>query len=251
MVVRVQNPPETNSRVKGCKLGRAGSLTQKRLDRLRKLNPILSTGGYILTELSARFGVSMVQIQQDRKYIERNWWREEENTKTKPMRRKREIELEYLKRLAIESYHISRQDKEEITTAYDKRKCVECEGTGRLPKCRCLNCEGLGYVLDERITRKVVGQAGDAAFLGKAIDCVKEMIQLRGLRIEVPKKLKMDADVGVQHTHTIDVERYKNVDPELLLQAMGAISQVENQIGSGKVVDGEVLKVEDLTEEKE
>ena len=208
-------------------MGATGTLSPQRMDRLAKLNPILAIGGYTLQELSARFGVSTKQISNDRIYIEQNWWPVEQSQKTKAIRRRREIELEQLKRFAIESYKRSRQDKEEITTSYDKRTCTECGGTGKLPKCRCLNCEGLGYVLDEKVTRKVSGQAGDASFLNSAINCVVQMIKLRGLQIEVVKKHVLNGAVGVEHTY-VDPNRFRDVDPELVLEARGAIARIEH-----------------------
>lgn len=201
-----------------------GAITMARFKRLQALNPLFAQGGYTLSELAARFGVGIDAIAEDRDYIMDNWWREEEHEKTKDKRLQRLKELEQLKRLALESYHRSRHDKEEITTRFDKKPCEECGGTGRLPKCRCLNCDGIGYNTEEVVLRKISGQAGDASFLRVAVTCVTEMVKMEALYKRQPVKVQ---HVVTGMTHFLQADRLSNVDPNLIIDAKASIARLE------------------------
>jgi DnaJ-class molecular chaperone len=147
--------------------------------------------------------------------------------------------------LALESYHRSRQDKEEITTRYDKTECDECGGTGKLPKCTCLNCDGLGYVNEEVIQRKVSGSPGDCSFLTEARNNTVEMAKLEGLYLKPEVTVQHVVSGGVKHTVDLE-ERFKDVDPELIIRAKVALARLE-EAAKMPFVDGEVVG---LIEEK-
>ena len=220
---------------------RPGAISSDRFERLQKLNSLFAQGGYTMTELASRFGVTPAIIARDRDFIRDNWWREEENKKTRDKRLQRLKELEQVKRLALESYHRSRQDREELTTRYDKTLCEECNGTGKLPKCTCLNCEGIGYVTEEIITRKVSGTPGDAAFLNVAKSVVVEMCKLEALHKQPELKVQHVISGGVRHS--VDIEqRYKDVDPELVIQAKAALARLE-EAAKVSIIDGEFTKI--------
>ena len=203
-----------------------GSITLERYSRLRKLNPLLAQGGYTLAELADRFGVSTNVIHADKEYIFENWWKTERQQEVQLLRVQRIAELEQIKRLALESYHRSRQDAEKITTKYDKVQCEECNGTGKLPLCKCLNCDGTGYVNEEIVLREVKGQAGDSSFLGIAHKCVAEIAKMEALYASPEVKVQHVVSGEVRHTAALE-EKYKNVDPELIMAAKVALARLE------------------------
>ncbi len=223
-----------------------GCLTKERYIRLQALNPLLAQGTYTMQELATRFGVNINVICGDRDYIYENWWKSEHREEVEDERARRIKELEYIKRLALESYFRSRQDHEETTTRYDKRICEECEGTGKLPKCTCINCEGLGYVMEEIITRKISGQAGDNAFLQTARAITLDVCKMQALFKNPEVKVQHVVSANVHHTVALE-EKYEDVDPELILQAKIALARLE-QAGGQNVIEGDILKIETTKE---
>jgi DnaJ-class molecular chaperone len=230
------------------KFTKPGAISRERYVRLQKLNPLLASGAYTLAELANRFGVNPGVIYADREYIYQNWWKSEHREEVAEARLQRIKELEHIRKLALESYHRSRQDKEEVTTRFDKKECDECGGSGKLPKCTCIACEGLGYVMEEVMTRKVQGQPGSCEFLEEA----------RKITIDICKieALFKDPEVKVQHVvsgdvkHSVELEkRFTDVDPELIIQAKLALARLEQASKEGPFIEGEVLKIE--TKQKE
>lgn len=225
------------------KFTKPGAISRERYVRLQQLNPLLASGSYTITELANRFGVNPGIIHADREYIYENWWKSEHREEVADARLQRVKELEHIKKLALESYHRSRQDKEEVTTRYDKTICDECQGTGKLPKCTCIACEGLGYVMEEVITRKIAGQAGDCSFLETARKVIIDICKLEALA--------KDPEIKVQHVvsgdvrHSVELEkRFTDVDPELIIQAKLALARLEQASKEGPFIEGEVLKIE-------
>lgn len=221
------------------------TLTLERYERLQRMNPLIAQGGYSLAELSARFGVTSAQIMQDKDYIINHWWKSERQEEVKLLRIQRITELEQIKRRALESYHRSRQDKEEVTTRYDNVLCEDCNGTGRLPQCKCLNCDGTGRVNEEVVTRKVSGQAGDSPFLEVARKCTVEIAKMEALYAQPEVKVQHVVSGGAEITMTIE-QKYKEADPELIIQAKAALARLEES--AKKTVQGEVLKIEEKQE---
>ena len=230
----------------GTKLA-AGALTRERFERLQKLNQLFAQGGYTLTELAARFGVSVGTIASDRKYIMEKWWSEEESEKTREKRLRRIKELEQIKRLALESYYRSRMDREEVTTKYDRVPCPECYGTGKLPKCKCLECEGTGYKIEEVVFRKVAGTPGDAQFLQVAKSATVELCKIEALYKQPSVKVQHVVSGGVRHSVDLE-EKYSDVDPELILAAKVALARLEDA-SKVPLIEGEfTVRTEERTD---
>jgi hypothetical protein len=217
-------------------------LTVGRLIRLRALNPIFATDNYVLEELAARFGVSIATILLDREYIQTKWWAREEDERTISERMKQVEFLKMTRRLAIESYHRSRKDEEEITTKFNDVPCDSCNGTGKLPLCKCLDCDGTGRKTEEVVQRKVRGQAGDASFLSEARRCTETICKLMGLN--APERVAIQHVVKGSVEHTIELEeKYRKADPELILQAKAALARLEES--KAAVVDGIFKRAEE------
>ncbi len=203
-----------------------GTLTRERYDRLQKLNHLLAQGTYSMDELATRFGVGKQTILNDTNYIYQKWWVSEHREEVRDARLQRVKELEYIKRLALESYSRSRKDKEQVVTRYEKEECEECGGTGRLPKCKCIACEGIGYTLAEVVSRKVEGQAGDNAFLETARKVTMDICKLEALFKQPEVKVQHVISGDVRHTVDLE-EKYRDVDPELILEAKVALARLE------------------------
>lgn len=219
-----------------------GTITLERYERLQRMNPLIAQGGYSLQELAARFGIAVPVAKADKDYIISHWWKSERQEEVKLLRIQRITELEQIKRLALESYHRSRQDKEEITTRYDNVLCEDCNGTGRLPQCKCLNCDGTGRVNEEVVTRKVSGQAGDSPFLEVARKCTVEIAKMEALYAQPEVKVQHVISGEASVVMTIE-QKYKEADPELIIQAKAALARLEES--TKKTVQGHVVKVEE------
>jgi len=200
------------------------------------MNPLIAQGGYSLQELAARFGVTPAMIAIDKDYIIKHWWASERNEETKLLRVQRIAELEQIKRLALESYHRSRQDKEEIKTRYDNVLCEDCNGTGRLPQCKCLNCDGTGRVNEEVVTRKVSGSAGESSWLEVARKCTVEIAKMEALYAQPEVKVQHVISGEVSHSLSLE-ERFKEADPELIIQAKAAMARLTESVKVPKQAD--------------
>ena len=135
-------------------------------------------------ELAIRHGVTMQVVTLDLKA----YWKE-----VKEEYRKEAVEnamvmervLYYVYQQAIDSWERSKKNAEEITTSYDRVKCKLCDGTGFKPGTTvwCDECEGEGISIIERVTRREKGQAGDPAILRVALDSMKEIGKIQGIKI--------------------------------------------------------------------
>lgn len=111
---------------------------------------------------------------------------------------------EHLLRTAYHAFNLSQQPEEEIKTEYQRNSCEPCEGRGRTyPQeggegVPCTACEGRGWNEVEVITRKVKGQAGDAALLSVIRQTLGDIDKITG--IHAAKEVKVSGQV--EHSHT-------------------------------------------------
>ena len=176
-------------------------------------------------ELAVRHGVSDTTIGTDLRVIEAIL--REEMTEEAIMDRDRRVKQhESVIGKSFVAFERSRQDHEEISTRYEKRPCRKCKGDEEKME-SCEACEGKGYSIEEAITRKVIGQAGDPRFLGVIQKGLAEICRLKGYYPEKKTYVKTET------TAIIGRERYRNVDPELILQQRRLTVQIE-QAASGE-----------------
>jgi len=143
--------------------------------------------GVFQDDIAARMGVCEATITQDVKAIYATWAAEDSiTTKERIARRVRQLEL--AAREALEGFHRSKNNVESLQTTYDRRECSACAGKKAVRGVACRTCDGTGIELVENITRKVTGQAGDAALLKVYLDSVKEAARLQGLYAFVKAK---------------------------------------------------------------
>lgn len=189
-------------------------------------------------ELAAKYGVSEMTICNYVKEI------------LAEMRKRYEEQLPSQKRLmeerlmatyaqAEESYQLSKQNAVETHTAYAWVKCKSCKGSGweggRAPKRDedgdwCEACEGSGKVMEEQVTTRVKGQAGDSAHLAVKLAAIKEWNKLHG---NYPAKPKEELDVNVRAGMDLS-----GVPGDMLLQAMSAMARLR-EAAKAKAIDVE------------
>jgi len=159
---------------------RTGHLTPLAITRLKRIALMrkdMLNGLTNQAQLAIRHGVSISTTHKDVHTILR-----EMNEESKELG-KREFALS-LHRLednikeASMAWERSKENKEEIRTEYQKRKCQDCQGTGiedgeEDGEEWCVRCEGKGEYIEEVVTTKVTGQAGDVSFLKERRECIK------------------------------------------------------------------------------
>ncbi len=166
-------------------------------------------------EIAAALGVSLGMVAVDIDVIFEDWLADARRvSKMNRAKAVKRLELSALK--AMSSFERSRKDAEETQTVITPRRCPDCKGIGvdksGLP---CDTCGGTGKVKSEIVTRRIKGQAGDAAFLARFNDSVREIARLEGL-YEEPQREASKTEVHI-HQEQIDLSR---APPEMLLEAM-------------------------------
>lgn len=201
------------------------------LARRRRLDVVLARGGYTAVELGSMFNVSEVIIEEDIQFIEQNWWARREGTRTADVRARRLRELEYVRRLALESYERSRKDETVTTTEFVDEECDDCGGTGSGKFGVCLGCEGRKFKTKEINKTEVHGTPGDPAFLSVAVQVSKELCKIDGVYEVTQKHIKHTVAGHVSHEHAVGDGQaaidYSKADPELVLKARLALRKLE------------------------
>jgi len=141
-------------------------------------------------------------------------------------------------REASNAWQRSKKNKEEITTDYYKKTCKECKGTGMLEGDEesqewCPVCQGDGFILQEKVTRKTTGQAGDPTFLRERRELIKFRCFLLG--IGAPKEPQ---EPIVQNNTIVNLNMSK-VSREKVVQALRAIDQLKEEKLKAEVLDVE------------
>lgn len=162
--------------------------------RLVKIEQLLRKGITNQNALAARLGISQPTVSKYVAEIYDNWLHDNPRSARKA-RMLRVRQLEHVAVQAIDSYERSRKDQEEVTTVYQPVRCKGCKGTGwkdgkEETEKWCEYCDGSGTTLQEVVTRKIKGQAGDAAFLKTAKDAIAECAKIMGLYRKEKKEEK-------------------------------------------------------------
>jgi len=137
------------------------------------------------------------------------------------------------------SYLLSKQPVEEISTQYVRVKCRYCKGTGWEDADEdsgewCDACGGDGRVIEEQITRKVKGQAGDSSFLMVKLQAMREWNKLHG---NYPEKKKDAASEQHLHLHQASQIDLSRASPESLLEALSAMNRVKLEMRERPLIE--------------
>ena len=140
-------------------------------------------------------------------------------------------------REATNAWERSKQNKEEIRTEYLKKECKECKGIGMKDGNEdieewCEKCNGEGWHMEEVITRKISGQAGDPAFLKERRECIKTKMYLLGHK-PVDKGGRPPKNVHLHNT-SINVT---NIDSKEVLDALVGLNTLKRAALEAKVIE--------------
>jgi len=208
-------PPRTNN------INRKLSIQREK--RLVRVDEYRCQGITDCRQIGVMEGVSHVTISKDQRELDRRY--REATTRGSVKRRRLAVRrIEYVAQKAMVSYERSKQNEEQITTQYVNEECKVCKGTGMREGTDewCDECKGKGIVEKEIVTKKVRGQAGDAAHLRITLDCFREVAKLQGLYLE-DKESKGGTFYGGNHVHKGSGEGLDEVGVERIAQAMKAL----------------------------
>jgi hypothetical protein len=208
----------------------------ERQKNLAQLEKRLLSGVTNQTELAAAFGVCRETIKRWIADIEQDWLQNERHdVQLERTFRIRQIEAIAVK--ALNSYERSKQDAESVTM--HQEHCPQCRGRGTVgladQKQACVHCNGTGKVTIE--TTKVVGQAGDPAFLKLAKECFVECARLRGVypaTARVGHLVKASQEVGGEAMELIE-EYYVDAPADMIINAKAMLEELRER-ANGKVV---------------
>ena len=185
--------------------------------------------------LAVRHGVSQLTSHNDVKAI-----LEEMNAEQKELGKQELVmtlhRLEDNIREATNAWERSKQSKEEIRIEYHKRKCNDCNGTGMEDgddnsEHWCVVCNGDGYKVEEQVTKKVTGQAGDPRFLQERRECTKTKCYLLGLK---PVDKGGRPKYKQVHTTTINVESIKT---EVVIKALLGLDTLKQAAIEAEIIE--------------
>jgi len=183
-------------------------------------------------DMKVRLGCSQATISNEIQAVFEQWALEDAaSTKKKIARRVRQLEL--AAREAYDGFQRSKNNTETVQTAYERKPCRDCGGTGNKGKCK--RCQGTGEILIENVTRRVTGQAGDPTLLRVYMDSIKEAARIQGLYAYIKAKYngrKKPREVFLTHVYSgVDWDK---VPTEKILQIKYACAQA---LESGKTID--------------
>lgn len=217
----------------------------ERLKRIGKLFKAYIEGNYnTQQELSAWLGVSEGQISQDMKVVRAILREQFDEEEAKEDLIKRIKQHEAIIGKAFRDYEVSRQPSEEISTRYEKRPCRRCKGEGEKEGIKCERCDGLGYNVEELVTKKVSGQAGDPRFLSTIQKSIDALCKLMGHVQEKPSRVEGRLEVEV-------TQNYEGIPAELALQHRKLTLRLQEMSTSPEEGNGEVLDAEFTRTEEE
>lgn len=191
--------------------------------RRQRVRDYLLRGITSCAEISVALGIRQETIANDLHFIFESWMTQDIRA-TRKKRAYRVKQLEFAAHKAILSFERSRQDQEEYQTVATPVPCPECRGTGSVgPEGEewCSTCDGSGRVLNEVVTHRVKGQAGDSSFLRTYIDSIKEIAKLEVLYPRTSAK-PVRVEGKVLHAHVHGGIDFSKVSAEAILEAKRA-----------------------------
>jgi len=171
--------------------------------------------------LAARYGISQQSIGNDISVILGDM-REENKQVAKAELLIALSRMEDNYKEASKAWRKSKRNKEEVVTDRVKKVCVACRGTGMRnadPDTEewCPLCNGDGFIIQEKITRRVTGQAGDPSFLKER----RELIKFRCFLLGIPDKSPDEKPI-------ININ-FANISNDKILKALSAIEQLREE----------------------
>ena len=201
--------------------------------------------------LAVRFGVSVKTICIDQQEIRKRWLGES----IRGEKERRAVYLQMwrlLHRLGVDGYERSREDEVTVTTEYRPKKCPDCKDGMLAGGEWCKVCGGEGETIQEVVTKRMVGSAGDPSFLRVSGDAIREMVRLEGLeqsRLGSAGRQPLIERIEHNHLH-LDLS---NAPAELKAAAKRTMERLIAANGKSKtsIIDARVVAQDDDRNEED
>jgi len=209
----------------------------KKRKRRQQVRDLMLHGGISTEQIARRLGVATTTVKEDIKIIEEDWLHEDIEESVH-MRSKLVRHLFHSAGKAMTSFDLSKQPEEEIVITRTPKTCRNCSGLGILDENdpdseRCPKCLGEGKVFVETETRKVKGQAGDAAFLNVYNKSIEQIAKLVG--VHQGKEKSGSTNIKEAHIHMAGSNINWDKQPrELILKALQTWDEAK---ANQKVID--------------
>lgn len=207
---------------------KVGTVSGARKIRLLQIDEMIRKGNPTVHELAQIFECDTYTIQRDLDVISQRW------IKTQPkrlsQRRQRRIkQLEYVYNESIRAYELSKDGGTEEVITKSMKDCPRCEGDGTNGKSPCPRCKGSGEIIKTKIEYIEKELPGETKHLNQAIQVIREIAKIQGLNAPTKKEVKNDTQVtgGIAHAHVHAIKEYDDASPELIHNALAAISQLK------------------------
>ncbi len=207
-----------------------------RIKRRAKVRQDMLNGLTNQNALAVRYGVSQFTAHLDVHAILKEMNEEQKDLgKQELIMTLYRLEDNYNK--ASVAFERSKESKEEVRIEYQKRKCKDCDGTGmedgnKDTNVWCVICKGDGYIIEEVVTRKVTGQAGDPRFLQERRECIKMKCYLLGLKPE--NKGGRPPYKEISHDTTINVV---GIETDQIIAALQGLHVLKRAAIEAKIIE--------------
>lgn len=204
--------------------------------RMQRCEDLLLQGMTNQSQIAIALGCTQANVSIIFKKIRETWLKQD--VKSAGARRR-----EYVRRFhnaayeAFKAWERSKQSTEEITTDYRKVKCPVCKGSGMTNETDwCEECNGDGTKTVEHVTRKIRGQAGDAAHLRVFKEMLVEAAKIECVYpstiVNVKTRNRTDIHFGIEKGTD-----FSTAPLDALLDARKAIANLMNTSQTVDVID--------------
>ena len=180
-------------------------------------------------ELAARHGITVSAISCDIKWIQKQLvdgtTAEGKDMLALILARHQDIFAK-----AANEFERSKQNQDQVRTEYRPKDCPDCKGTGMAGDNGtewCKWCDGEGQIVEEIVTKTVLGHVADAQFLRVGQECQKEVSKLLGL---YPSKSTPPIIVPVSSEVHLHKHEGAEVPRDIILKVMLATDELEQAI---------------------
>jgi hypothetical protein len=214
--------------------------------RRSKIEELLLNGVSSLPKLAARFGVPTTTIVNDVAVI-RRLWRLDNSKNARDRRTLRIKQLEEIFQKSMDSFERSRSDTVETTTQYKSETCAACRGRKLVGDEFCSACDGEGKIQVEVITQKIVGKAGDVAFLNSARASIADIAKIEGIVIKPQPIVQHNTFNGENTIVNTKGNPYLDAPSDILHTALSAIHALKQSVkpNAAETLEGTIVSDND------
>lgn len=214
--------------------------------RRAKIEEMLLNGISSIPKIAARFGLEASTVQNDVAAI-RRLWRLDNSKNARDRRTLRVKQLEEIFQKSMDSFERSRSDTVETTTQYKSETCGVCHGRKLVGDEYCSACDGEGKIQVEIITQKVVGKAGDVAFLNAARASISDIAKIEGIILKPRPIVQNNTFVGENTIVNSKDNPYLDAPTDILHTALSAIHALKQSVkpNAAETLEGTIVSDND------